>query len=206
MNQIKLFLVFVFILITTVSGQQLDLNNIKIDDVKNLLGNLLGNEEKNKANWSGIVGDPNFNVADRIAINDVIDAYGIYWDTNNLDGYLSLFTDDAIGVSYNSNGEKLTYPIKDEIQIANNKERMIYFVDNKIQRRHIMSNTMFIDLTENFAHLKKYMILLTTNSNLKTEIVSPVFYDYKFKKIDGIWKINYREFNLDSPLDLAMKP
>jgi len=119
---------------------------------------------------------------------------------------LSLFTDDAIGVSYNSNGEKLTYPIKDEIQIANNKERMIYFVDNKIQRRHIMSNTMFIELTENFAHLKKYMILLTTNSNLKTEIVSPVFYDYKFKKIDGIWKINYREFNLDSPLDLAMKP
>ena len=206
MNQIKLFLVFVFILITTVSGQQLDLNNIKIDDVKNLLGNVLGNKEKNKANWSGIVGDPNFNVADRIAINDVIDAYGIYWDTNNLDGYLSLFTDDAIGVSYNSNGEKLTYPIKDEIQIANNKERMIYFVDNKIQRRHIMSNTMFIDLTENFAHLKKYMILLTTNSNLKTEIVSPVFYDYKFKKIDGIWKINYREFNLDSPLDLAMKP
>ncbi|MDA9250340.1 nuclear transport factor 2 family protein [Flavobacteriaceae bacterium] len=206
MNQIKLFLVFVFILITTVSGQQLDLNNIKIDDVKNLLGNVLGNKEKNKANWSGIVGDPNFNVADRIAINDVIDAYGIYWDTNNLDGYLSLFTDDAIGVSYNSNGEKLTYPIKDEIQIANNKERMIYFVDNKIQRRHIMSNTMFIELTENFAHLKKYMILLTTNSNLKTEIVSPVFYDYKFKKIDGIWKINYREFNLDSPLDLAMKP
>ena len=206
MNQIKLFLVFAFILITTVSGQQLDLNNIKIDDVKNLLGNVLGNEEKNKANWSGIVGDPNFNVADRIAINDVIDAYGIYWDTNNLDGYLSLFTDDAIGVSYNSNGEKLTYPIKDEIQVANNKERMIYFVDNKIQRRHIMSNTMFIELTENFAHLKKYMILLTTNSNLKTEIVSPVFYDYKFKKIDGIWKINYREFNLDSPLDLAMKP
>jgi hypothetical protein len=206
MNQIKLFLVFAFIIITTVSGQQLDLNNIKIDDVKNLLENVLGNEEKNKANWSGIVGDPNFNVADRIAINDVIDAYGIYWDTNNLDGYLSLFTDDAIGVSYNSNGEKLTYPIKDEIQVANNKERMIYFVDNKIQRRHIMSNTMFIDLTENFAHLKKYMILLTTNSNLKTEIVSPVFYDYKFKKIDGIWKINYREFNLDSPLDLAMKP
>ena len=206
MNQIKLFLVFTFILIITANGQQFDFNNIKIDDVKNLLGNVLGKEENKKANWSGIVGDTNFNVADRIAINDVIDAYGIYWDTNNLDGYLSLFTDDAIGVSYNSNGEKLTYPIKDEIQIANNKERMIYFVDNKIQRRHIMSNTMFIDLTENFAHLKKYMILLTTNSNLKTEIVSPVFYDYKFKKIDGIWKINYREFNLDSPLDLAMKP
>lgn len=206
MNQIKLLFVFAFSLITTVNGQQFDLKNIKIDDVKNILGNVLGKDEKNKTSWSGIVGDPNFNIADRIAINDVIDAYGIYWDTNNLDGYLSLFTDDAIGVGYNSNGEKFTYPIKDEIQIVNNKERMDYFIENKMQRRHMMSNTLFIELTENYAHLKKYMTLLTTNDNLRTEIVSPVFYDYKFKKIDGIWKINYREFNLDSPLDLAMKP
>ena len=206
MNQIKLFLVFTFILITTANGQQFDFNNIKIDDVKNLLGNVLGKEENKKVNWSGIIGDTNFNVADRIAINDVIDAYGIYWDTNNLDGYLSLFTDDAIGVSYNSNGEKLTYSIKDEIQTVNNNERMDYFMDNKIQRRHMMSNTLFIELTESFAHLKKYMTLLTTNNNLKTEIVSPVFYDYKLKKIEGIWRITFREFNLDSPLDLAIKP
>jgi|TARA_B110000259_G_scaffold176505_1_gene212724 hypothetical protein len=205
MNQIKLLFVFAFILITTVNGQQFDLNNIKIDDVKNILGNVFGKDEKNKTNWSGIVGDPNFNIADRIAINEVIDAYGIYWDTNNLDGYLSLFTDDAIGVGYNSNGEKFTYPIKDEIQIVNNKERMDYFLENKMQRRHMMSNTLFIELTENYAHLKKYMTLLTTNDNLRTEIVSPVFYDYKFKKIEGIWKITYREFNLDSPLDFSIK-
>ena len=206
MNQIKLFLVFTFILIITANGQQFDFNNIKIDDVKNLLGNVLGKEENKKVNWSGIIGDTNFNVADRIAINDVIDAYGIYWDTNNLDGYLSLFTDDAIGVGYNSNGEKFTYPIKDEIQIVNNKERVDYFIENKMQRRHMMSNTLFIELTENYAHLKKYMTLLTTNNNLKTEIVSPVFYDYKLKKIEGIWRITFREFNLDSPLDLAIKP
>jgi hypothetical protein len=206
MNQIKLLFVFAFSLITIVNGQQFDLKNIKIDDVKNILGNVLGKDEKNKTSWSGIVGDPNFNIADRIAINDVIDAYGIYWDTNNLDGYLSLFTDDAIGVGYNSNGEKFTYPIKDEIQIVNNKERMDYFIENKMQRRHMMSNTLFIELTENYAHLKKYMTLLTTNDNLRTEIVSPVFYDYKFKKIEGIWKITYREFNLDSPLDFSIKP
>tara|TARA_B110000858_G_scaffold58646_1_gene68327 strand:+ start:816 stop:1187 length:372 start_codon:yes stop_codon:yes gene_type:complete len=123
-----------------------------------------------------------------------------------LDGYLSLFGDDAIGVGYNSNGEKFTYPIKDEIQIVNNQERMDYFLENKMQRRHMMSNTLFIELTENYAHLKKYMTLLTTNDNLRTEIVSPVFYDYKFKKIEGIWKITYREFNLDSPLDFSIKP
>ena len=206
MNQIRLFLVFTFILIITANGQQFDLKNIKMDDVKNLLGNVLGKEEEKKAIWSGIIGDSNFNVADRLAINDVIDAYGIYWDTNNLEGYLSLFTDDATGVIDNSDGERFSYLIKDEIQIANNKERMEYFINNKMQRRHMMSNTLFIELTENFAHLKKYMTLLTTNINFKTEIVSPVLYDYKLKKVDGIWKITYREVNLDSTLDLAIKP
>ena len=44
------------------------------------------------------------------------------------------------------------------------------------------------------------------NNNSKTEIVSPIFYDFKFKKIVGIWKIAFREINLDRPLDLELKP
>ena len=203
MNQKIIFLLFT---INIINGQQFDLNNIKIDDVKNLLGNVLGKEEKNKTNWSGTIGDSNFNVADRMAIKDVIDAYGIYWDTNNLDGYLSLFTDDALGVSYDSNAKRMTYLIKDEAQRAINAERMEYFKINKMQRRHMMSNAMLIELTDDSAHIKKYMMLLTTNNNSKTEIVSPIFYDFKLKKIDGIWKITFREINLDRPLDLELKP
>ena len=166
----------------------------------------MGKEEKNKTNWSGRIGDPNFNVADRMAINDVIDAYGIYWDTNNLDGFLSLFTDDALGVIYGSDGKKMTYLIKDEAQRAISEERMEFFKINKMQRRHMISNTMLIELTDDSAHFKKYMMLLTTNNNSKTEIVSPIFYDFKLKKIDGIWKITFREINLDRPLDLELKP
>tara|TARA_A200000113_G_scaffold148049_1_gene133343 strand:- start:1148 stop:1768 length:621 start_codon:yes stop_codon:yes gene_type:complete len=206
MNQKIIFFLFTILLINVVIGQQLDLNNIRIDDVKNLLGNVLAKEEKNKTNWSGKIGDANFNVADRMAINDVIDAYGIYWDTNNLDGFLSLFTDDALGVIYGSDGKKMSYLIKDEAQRAISEERMKFFKINKMQRRHMMSNTMLIELTDDSAHLKKYMMLLTTNNNSKTEIVSPIFYDFKLKKIDGIWKIAFREINLDRPLDLELKP
>ena len=206
MNQKIIFFLFTILLINVVIGQQLDLNNIRIDDVKNLLGNVLAKEEKNKTNWSGKIGDANFNVADRMAINDVIDAYGIYWDTNNLDGFLSLFTDDALGVIYGSDGRKMSYLIKDEAQRAISEERMKFFKINKMQRRHMMSNTMLIELTDDSAHLKKYMMLLTTNNNSKTEIVSPIFYDFKLKKIDGIWKIAFREINLDRPLDLELKP
>ena len=206
MNRKIIFLLSTIFFINIIKAQQFDLNNIKIDDVKNLLGNVLGKEEKNKTNWSGTIGDPNFSIADRIAINDVIDAYGIYWDTNNLDGFLSLFTDDALGVVYGSDGKKMSYLIKDEAQRAISEERMKFFKINKMQRRHMMSNTMLIELTDNSAHLKKYMTLLTTNNNSKTEIVSPIFYDFKFKKIDGIWKIGFREINLDRPLDLELKP
>jgi len=206
MNRKIIFLLSTIFFINIIKAQQFDLNNIKIDDVKNLLGNVLGKEEKNKTNWSGRIGDPNFNVADRMAINDVIDAYGIYWDTNNLDGFLSLFTDDALGVIYGSDGKKMTYLIKDEAQRAISEERMEFFKINKMQRRHMMSNTMLIELTDDSAHFKKYMMLLTTNNNSKTEIVSPIFYDFKLKKIDGIWKIGFREINLDRPLDLELKP
>jgi len=202
----ELFLSFTIFLAPLLHGQQFDLNNIKIDDVKNVLQGVLGKTEKTNLKWSGSPGDPNFKIADRIAIKDVIDAYGIYWDTNDLDSYLSLFTDDAVGVSYNDKGEKITVRIKDKRKMLKSMERMDYFESNGIQRRHMMSNTLILELSESFAHLKQYMILLTTNKNSKVEIVTPIFYDFKLKKTEGIWKISYRLINLDAPLDFKLMP
>ena len=200
------FLAFTIFLAPLLHGQQLDLNNIKIDDVKNILQGVLRKTEKTNLKWSGSPGDPNFKIADRIAIKDVIDAYGIYWDTNDLDSYLSLFTDDAVGVSFNENGKKITVRIKDKRKMLKSMERMDYFESNGIQRRHMMCNTLILELSESFAHLKQYMILLTTNKNSKVEIVTPIFYDFKLKKTEGIWKISYRLINLDAPLDLKLMP
>ena len=202
----ELFLAFTIFLTPLIHGQQFDLNNIKIDDVKNVLQGVLGKTEKTNSEWSGTAGDPNFNIADRIAIKDVIDSYGIYWDTNDLDSYLSLFTEDAVGVSYNNKGEKITVRIKDKRKILISKERMDYFESNMMQRRHMMCNTLILELNESFAHLKQYMMLLTTNKSSKVEIVTPIFYDFKLKKIEGIWKISYRQINLDAPLDFEVKP
>ena len=202
----KLFIAITIFLASLLHGQQFDLNNIKIDDVKNVLQGVLGKTEKTNLKWSGSPGDPNFNIADRIAIKDVIDAYGIYWDTNDLDSYLSLFTDDAVGVSYNNKGEKIAVRIKDKRKMLKSMERMDYFESNGIQRRHMMCNTLILELSESFAHLKQYMILLTTNKNSKVEIVTPIFYDFKLKKTEGIWKISYRLINLDAPLDLKLMP
>ena len=73
----EFFLAFTIFLTPLIYGQQFDLNNIKIDDVKNVLQGVLGKTEKTNSEWSGTAGDPNFNIADRIAIKDVIDSYGI---------------------------------------------------------------------------------------------------------------------------------
>ena len=201
----KIILTFFFI--TSVSSSQnIDFNNIKIDDVKNIINNVLNKNkpEKNQI-WSGVPGDLNFNINDRIAIKDVIDAYGIYWDTNNLEGYLSLFTDDAIGVHYDENGDKKIYQIKSESEIKKNEERMNFFINNNMQRRHMMSNSLIIDQSKSFVHLIQYMTLLTTNNKQITEFVTPISYIFKLSKIDDIWKISYREIKLDKPLDLKMK-
>ena len=201
----KIILAFFFIS-SILSSQDIDFNNIKIDDVKNIINNVLNKNkpEKNKI-WSGIPGDLNFNINDRIAIKDVIDAYGIYWDTNNLEGYLSLFTDDAIGVHYDENGDKKIYQIKSESEIKKNEERMNFFIYNNMQRRHMMSNSLIIDQSKSFVHLIQYMTLLTTNNKQITEFVTPISYIFKLSKIDDIWKISYREIILDKPLDLKMK-
>jgi len=201
----KIILAFFFIT-SVLSSQNIDLNNIKIDDVKNIINNVLNKNkpEKNQI-WSGVPGDLNFNINDRIAIKDVIDAYGIYWDTNNLEGYLSLFTDDAIGVHYDENGDKKIYQIKSESEIKKNEERMNFFINNNMQRRHMMSNSLIIDQSKSFVHLIQYMTLLTTNNKQITEFVTPISYIFKLSKIDDIWKISYREIKLDKPLDLKMK-
>ena len=94
--------------------------------------------------------------------------------------------------------------IKSVNQVNDYKKRMEYFEKNQMQRRHMMANTLFISLDSNNAHIKKYMILMTTNKKEKTEIVTPISYVFKLEKINGNWKIVYREINLDKQIDLPL--
>ena len=207
----RLIILLFFLISSFISAQE----EKKRNGLKNLLKQAeklakdLGLDDKKKETkdffFSSIdIGKTSFSTADRIAIRDVIDAYGFYWDTNNLDGYLSLFTDSAKGVVINVDGNVDNYYIKSDEQIENNKNRMDYFIKNQMQRRHMMANSFFIELTNDYAHLKQYMILMTTNKKEKTEILTPINYVFKLIKLNGIWKIIYREINLDKPLDLSL--
>ena len=177
--------------------------NIKLDDVKNLLEGVINTKKNKNREWSGTPGDTDFSIADRIAIQDVINAYGVYWDENNLKEFFNLFSEDAIRITIDENGNDIFMNKSDEIKIAN--KRHIYFKENLMQRRHMMHNTHFIKQTENFAKVKQYMTLMSTSYGKKPVIISPIIYDFEFKKIRGIWKISQRKINLDRELDLPLK-
>ena len=48
---------------------------------------------------------------------------------------------------------------------------MNFFINNNMQRRHMMSNSLIIDQSKSFVHLIQYMTLLTTNNRQITEFV-----------------------------------
>ena len=177
--------------------------NINLDDVRSLLDGVIKNKKNKKIEWSGEPGDTNFNIADRIAILDVINAYGVYWDENNLKGFFNLFLDDAVRITTDKNGNKKKITKSEEEKIA--IERQTFFKKNSMQRRHMMHNTHFIKQTENYARVIQYMTLLNTTEGLKSDIVSPIIYDFEFYKINDIWKISKRKINLDYKLDLPFK-
>ena len=177
--------------------------NINLDDVRSLLDGVIKNKKNKKIEWSGVPGDTNFNIADRIAILDVINAYGVYWDENNLKGFFNLFLDDAVRITTDKNGNEKKITKSEEEKIA--IERQTFFKKNSMQRRHMMHNTHFIKQTENYARVIQYMTLLNTTAGKKSNIVSPIIYDFELKKINGIWKISKRKINLDYKLDLPFK-
>ena len=177
--------------------------NINLDDVRSLLDGVIKNKKNKKIEWSGEPGDTNFNIADRIAILDVINAYGVYWDENNLKGFFNLFLDDAVRITTDENGNEKKITKSEEEKIA--IERQTFFKKNSMQRRHMMHNTHFIKQTENYARVIQYMTLLNTTESKKSNIVSPIIYDFEFYKINDIWKISKRKINLDYKLDLPFK-
>ena len=177
--------------------------SINLDDVRSLLDGVIKNKKNKKIEWSGEPGDTNFNIADRIAILDVINAYGVYWDENNLKGFFNLFLDDAVRITTDKNGNEKKITKSEEEKIA--IERQTFFKKNSMQRRHMMHNTHFIKQTENYARVIQYMTLLNTTESKKSNIVSPIIYDFELKKINGIWKISKRKINLDYKLDLPFK-
>jgi 3-phenylpropionate/cinnamic acid dioxygenase small subunit len=139
--------------------------------------------------WSGIPGDTNISVSDRLAIKDVMNAYAFYWDSSDLENFFGLFTDEAVN---KMNKERAS-------------ERSDYFKSNGLQRRHLMANTHFLEQNDSTAYIKQYTLLTSTKNEKELNPISTIVYDVWLIKVNGIWKISKRNIKLDGVLDMPFK-
>ena len=172
-----------------------------------------------EAGYASIPGDTNVSLADRSAIKNVVDAYAFYWDSYQLDKFLDLSSDDAVDIIFGTNGEEVITQVKSPLAIKDAKDRMIFFRENGMQRRHMMSSTLFISQTDDHAKISQYAMLVSTNKKTKvdaidelnsravsynTRIISPIVYTFELKKTGDLWRISRRSLRLDKPLDFAL--
>lgn len=170
------------------------------------------------SSWSQSAAHPgssDFDAEDRLAIQNLIHAYAFHWDSRNVEAFLSLFSDDAVSLTFAPEPREIG-KIKDKSAVARANQRAAFFQKNQLQRRHIMSSTFFLNQTSNTAQVIQYCLLVTTDqsANLKassndaaealiqSEIVSPIVYRFAFAKQDGTWRIKSRAISLDAPLDV----
>jgi hypothetical protein len=160
-------------------------------------------KEKVVKTWSAIPGDPNFSMADRLAIKDVMNAYSLYWDNSDLESFFELFTDQAVIIVSNEGQEDVLISVQERKEIAS--ERLDYFKSKGLQRRHLMANTHFLQQNDSSAYIKQYTLLTSTENEKELKPISTIVYDVWLKKVDGIWKISKYEIGFDGELDVSFK-
>lgn len=132
-------------------------------------------------------GKTDFNVADRLAIQNVISSHFLNLDSNQNDAWIANYADKATFIAVVSGKRyESERPIFEEFF----RERFRKFEDNGDQRRHLVSNILFVDQSEDTAHIKANGLLLTTNNGVNPELVGGLTYEGWFVKRKGVWKIS----------------
>lgn len=131
-------------------------------------------------------GTTDFNVADRLAIQNVISSHFLNLDSCQMDAWIANYADDAVFVAVNSGRRHES----DRAAIDKFfRERFRNFKAIGDQRRHVVSNIMFVSQSEDTAQVRANGVLLTTNSGADPKVVTTMAYEGTFVKRAGVWKI-----------------
>jgi hypothetical protein len=113
-------------------------------------------------------GKTDFDVADRLAIQNVIGSHFLNLDGSNTKAWIGNYTEDSTFVAVIA-GKR--YESERPVFEKFFRERFAAFRENGDQRRHIVSNIVFVDQSDNSAHIKANGLLLTTNKGGEPELV-----------------------------------
>jgi hypothetical protein len=132
-------------------------------------------------------GSTNFDVTDRVALRQLIDAYAIEVDRFNLDAWFALFTDDAV-FSFGMPGKTPVDQTGESFR-SSVRNRFGAFQRSGNRRKHLMSNVLFVEQTDSTAHALISALLTNAKDGKIFSAVSGIDYEGWFVKQDGVWLI-----------------
>ncbi|WP_099021498.1 nuclear transport factor 2 family protein [Mycolicibacterium palauense] len=136
----------------------------------------------------GAAGRTDFDVRDRLAVKHLVDTYALAYDNRQAEQWFELFTDDAVFAV----GVPGQPPVEQRGEQFRGfwRDRMSTFGESGDQRRHLMSNIVFLEETDTTAHASVLGLLVNTSDGAAFTAVAALNYEGWFVKRDGVWKIS----------------
>lgn len=143
-------------------------------------------------------GTTSFSATDRLAIENLIRAYSLAYDNSQADAWFSLFTPNAVFVAGVPGAPPIAF--SGEGFRAFWRERMKAFSTSGNMRRHLMSNIVVLEQTEDTAHVSVVGLLTNVSDGRTFSAVSSLNYEgWLVKGPDG-WKIQRWHDFPDAPV------
>lgn len=132
-------------------------------------------------------GHTDFDAADRAAIANLLYAYSFAYDNYEADAWFELFTPEVYFVAGMPGTPSLSFQGDDFRKFW--RQRMADFKTSGNQRRHLMSNILFLDQTETTAHISVAGLLTNVKDGKTASFVSSLNYEGWLVKGEDGWKI-----------------
>lgn len=137
-------------------------------------------------------------VAARMEIQDVIARYSVHIDAGEFDRLQLLFADDAV-FDVTPDPVFMKVPVKGGRAIREALEARYRVVVKEAQRRHVMTNTIFDELTADRASTRTFLTVLSVPKGAGgIELRGTGVYNDKFVRQGGAWRIRERFLEMDA--------
>ncbi|MGY4712292.1 nuclear transport factor 2 family protein [Mycolicibacterium sp. CBM1] len=137
---------------------------------------------------TGPAGRTDFDAPDRLAIKNLVDTYALAYDNYQAQTWFDLFADDAVFV-VGLPGQPPAEQRGEEFR-SFWRDRISDFRTSGNQRRHLMSNIVFLEQTVTTARASVVGLLANTANGTTFATVAALNYEGWFVKQDGVWKIS----------------
>lgn len=133
-----------------------------------------------------LVGDPSFDVADRLAIVNVLNSYGYFVDELRMDDFFGLFTDSPTVEVWRSDKQVVDSWARFKHLATSRQE---FFARENIQRRHVLSAPRFERQSVKAASGQVYLRLYKVYKGV-VSLITMGYYEFTAVKKNGHWNID----------------